>query len=59
MFMSKAGRLFFLIQDKLLVMSLFLIDQFVFNFFIFLPAASAILDRFELDILDGGMPPLE
>ena len=49
LFRSKLGRLVFLILDKLLVISLFLIDQFVFNFFIFLPAASAIFDKLELD----------
>ena len=49
--MSKAGLFVFLILDKLLVMSFFLIDQFVLSFFIFLPAASAILDKLELEIL--------
>ena len=34
-------------------MSLFLMDQFVFSFFIFRPAASAILDKLELEILAG------
>ena len=45
------GRLFLLIFDKLLVMSFFFIDQFVFNFFIFRPAASAIFDKFEFEVL--------
>ena len=53
MLRSKAGLGFFLIRDKLLVMSLFLMDQFVFSFFIFRPAASAILDKLELEILAG------
>ena len=49
--MSNAGLEVFLIRDKLLVMSLFLMDQFVLSFFIFLPAASAILDKLEFEIL--------
>ena len=45
------GRLFFLILDRLLVMSFFLRDQFRLSFFIFLPAASAILERLETLLL--------
>ena len=42
------GLLVLLILLKLLVMSFFFMLQFVFNFFIFLPAASAIFDKFDV-----------